>query len=237
MTKKRIVRKINKPKKLTLNAKRQRKFKSRSRDGTTDHLKKHTCYAEFLNKKNEIESCLRQTCSNTKHCFSHQLKTYVDAERNGTYEIPNNDQISNSKLILKYSTKDGAGYGVFTNKKTCFRSGDYITKFEGNTIEDFNAKNNINRKYCLEIRKSYIVEGIAEPEVNKGLGSFINSHGNFSDTNNENLENNKTIRNKYNTTFYYDNKKKCTYIKAIEFIRPNTELFVAYGTGYNRKQK
>ena len=55
MSKKRIVRKINKPTKLTPNAKRQRKFKSRRRDGTMDNIKKHTCYAEFLNKRNEIE--------------------------------------------------------------------------------------------------------------------------------------------------------------------------------------
>ena len=133
--------------------------------------------------------------------FSRQLKTFIDAEKHGAY------QKSNSKLTLKNSTIDGAGYGVSTNSKTCFRSGDYITKFEGNKIEDFNLKNNINRKYWLQIRNNYIIEGISEPEVNKGLGSFINSYGNFSDTN-ENLENNKTIRNKYNTTFYYDNNPR-----------------------------
>ena len=60
--------------------------------------------------------------------------------------------IPNTIINMDYFS---GGYGVFTNRKSCFRSGDYITKFEGNKIEDFNLKNSINRKYCLEIRKNY----------------------------------------------------------------------------------
>jgi hypothetical protein len=75
----------------------------------------------------------------------------MDADKYGAF------QTSNSRLTLKNSTINGAGCGVFTNSKTCFRSGDYITKFEGNKIEDFNLKNNINRKYWLQIRNNYIL--------------------------------------------------------------------------------
>ena len=75
-------------------------------------------------------------------------------------------------LEIKKSCIAGAGRGLFACAD--FKSNEIITKYEGKDITFEEAKAMSNQKYIMQHTGKFI-DGIKEPIIGKGAGSFANS--------------------------------------------------------------
>jgi hypothetical protein len=155
--------------------------------------------------------CRRIVLRKSGKCYEHSKLELKSAITSGAFR-------KNSKA-LKYasSTIPNGGGGVFARR--CYRSGDIITVFEGDVVDKTAPLCNNDKDWTVHVC-GIRVRGSKVPVRGKGLGSFVNG----SDEG-----------HKANVRFHVFRSPSLVAVECIRFIRPNQELFVAYGAGYWRR--
>lgn len=181
----------------------------------------HKCNRSYYNRNKVsgpgVSICNMRFMSRTRECRFHRIKSRDDIHAFGTHDPSRVEGIE-----LRKSGVVAGGFGVFTAATTVINKGDYICIYE----EEDNCPVSYEqyRNYTIQPYGCPIpMTGIMYPILHKGLGSMINSP--------------------YNSTFeencrmVYDKDTKSVYIKAIKTIENNSELFLAYGTGFLLRKK
>ena len=140
----------------------------------------------------------------------------LDAIGNGCY-----NKGRNAYLKLDVSKISGAGRGVFSN--VYFKPGDIITLYSGKYI---NYEPD-DKQYCICVNRNTLwIDGLREPELRKGFGSFINRQERKLGV--KFYKNCVFMKEKNN---YYE-RAILVIVKAINYICPGDELYTVYGKGY-----
>lgn len=159
-------------------------------------------------------------------CFQHRFLSTTELETISTYKQPTRYtgyvRLGTSKLPKELN----AGNGVFANRHFIKNEGittysgvrcsyDEVTAMEKTKQHDYvilptrTGMHTTSKPYWL---------GLMEPEIGKGLGSFVNAPYNGA-------------MYAANCSFRYDSIAECIVIYALREILPGEELYMAYARG------
>jgi hypothetical protein len=172
-----------------------------------------------INNKEKRCSLFIISSAESKHvrCFNHPLHDLEFARKRGVFGN------SLSYVTLKPSSVVGGGNGVFTTSLGSYRKGDFITQYVGTLLSKEQVlENQHNPEYtllCSSFSLPYL-NGINQPIVGKGIGSFINRR------NEENSANAKFVYRFAKTA------EESVWIVAEKDIKSGEEIFISYGNSF-----